>query len=72
MKKFSGLMRKARPYQLFVSFSRSGTTVTKAMYRNPPEVKGRIQATVSPRIYGRTSNYSFFYNTLHGNKSTCI
>lgn len=35
-------------YQGFFSSRRSGTTFTKAMYRNPPEVKGRIQATVSP------------------------
>lgn len=35
-------------YQGFFSSRRSGTTFTKAIYRNPPEVKGRIHATVSP------------------------
>jgi len=35
-------------YQGFFSSRRSGTTFTKAIYRNPPEVKGRIQAIVSP------------------------
>lgn len=41
-----------REFHGFFSSRRSGTTFTKAIYRNPPEVKGRIQATVSPAPFG--------------------
>ena len=36
--------------QPFFSSKRSGTTVTKAMYINPPDVNGRIQAVLFPEV----------------------
>lgn len=63
--------RSRLAYTPFVSFIRSGTTVTSAIYRKPPAVNGRIHAVASPAEATTQTSNTFQYGMCLCCFTTC-